>query len=367
MKKENQRTAFGETLLELGKEDPNIVVLGADLACSTKTNVFESNFPERHFNMGIAEESLVSAAAGLAISGKTVFASTFAVFATARAYDHIRQSIAYTNCNVKIVATHGGITVGGDGATHQITEDIALMRVLPNFTVVVPADAHETRKAIQAVAKHPGPVYVRLGRSDIPVVTEGQDFTIGKAQVLRRGRDVSLIGTGIMVSVCLEAAAELEKKGISARVINMSTIKPLDEETIIKAAKETGAVVTAEEHNVEMGMGSAIAMVLAEHKHVPMKRVGIPDVFGESGESDELMEKYGLTKEHIIKAAHDVIKRKDKLSTLQQLKGRLNKAEKELEKKSREQKSIKDEDVGEETPKGRRRKEKKDQKKGDKK
>jgi len=356
MKKENQRNAFGETLLELGKEDSGIVVLGADLACSTKTEIFEKDFPERHFNMGIAEESLMAAAAGLAISGKTVFASTFAVFATARAYDHIRQSIAYTRANVKIVATHGGITVGGDGATHQITEDIALMRVLPNFTVIVPADALETRKVVRAVAKHPGPVYVRLGRADMPVITEGHDFNIGKATVLRKGKDVTLIGTGIMVYVCLEAAEELEKDGISTRVINLSTIKPLDEETIIKAAKETGAVVTAEEHNVEMGMGSAIAMVLAEHKHVPMKRVGIPDVFGESGESEELMEKYGLTKESIVKAAHDVIKRKDRLSTLEQVRRRLRKAEKELEKHKESEEGCEDE-------KARRGKEKKRERK----
>jgi len=313
MKKASQRVAFGETLVELGKEDSNIVVLGADLCSSTKTAMFEKHFPERHFNMGIAEESLMSAAAGLAISGKTVFASTFAVFATARAHDHIRQSIAYTRANVKIVATHGGITVGGDGATHQVMEDLALMRVLPNFTVVVPADAPETKKAIRAIAKHPGPVYVRLGRTDVPIITkEKDDFQIGKATTVRKGKDVTLIGTGIMVSVCVEAAEKLADKGISARVLNMSTIKPIDEDAIIKAAKETGAVVTAEEHNVEMGMGSAIAMVLAEHKHVPMKRVGIPDVFGESGGSDELMNKYGLTVKNIVSATHDVLKRKDK-------------------------------------------------------
>ncbi|MCK4718815.1 MAG: transketolase family protein, partial [Thermoplasmata archaeon] len=323
----------GETLLELGKKDPNIVVLGADLACSTKTSLFEQEFPERHFNMGIAEESLMATSAGLAISGKVVFTSTFAVFATARAYDHIRQSIAYTKANVKIVATHAGITVGGDGATHQITEDLALMRVLPNFTVIVPADARETRKVIEVAANTPGPFYVRLGRTAIPIITrEEEPFEIGKATVLRKGRDVTLIGTGIMVSICLDAAEILAEKGISARVVNMSTIKPIDEDIIIKAAKETGAVVTAEEHNVEMGMGSAIAMVLAEHKHIPMKRVGIPDVFGESGESDELMVRYGLTADHIVKATKDVLKRKDKLSTLQQLKKRLKKAEKELEK-----------------------------------
>ncbi|MCD6461370.1 MAG: transketolase family protein [Thermoplasmata archaeon] len=346
-KKASQRKAFGEALVELGKENPNVVVLAGDLASSTKTNVFEKAFPERHFNFGIAEENMMGAAAGLAISGKIVFASTFSVFATARAYDHVRQSIAYTRANVKIVATHAGITVGGDGATHQMAEDLALMMALPNFTVVVPADAVETKKAIKAAAAHQGPVYIRLGRTDFPVVTRPKDpFEIGKATVLRRGRDVTLIGTGIMVSVCLEAAEVLASHGISARVINMSTIKPMDQETIIKAARETGAVVTAEEHNVEMGMGSAIAMVLAEHRHVPMKRVGIPDVFGESGESDELMEKYGLTVDNIVDAARDVLKRKDKIRTLSQLKKRLKKMEAELDRE-RKKKGDGGEDGGE--------------------
>ncbi len=341
-KLESQREAFAEALIELGKERQDIVVAAADLASSTKTKKFEAVFPERHFNFGIAEENMMAASAGMAFSGKTVFVSTFAVFATARAYDHVRQSIAYTRANVKIVATHAGITVGGDGATHQITEDIALMRVLPNFTVVVPADAVETKKAIKAVADWPGPVYVRLGRSDVPTITKESDpFEIGKATIMRRGRDVTLIGTGIMVAVCLVAAEELAKDGISARVVNMSTIKPIDEETIIKAARETGAVVTAEEHNVEMGMGSAIAMVLAEHRHVPMKMVGIPDVFGESGDSWELMEKYGLTVENVVQAAYDVLKRKDKISTFEQLKKRLRKAERELEKHRREEEKRK--------------------------
>jgi transketolase len=242
---------------------------------------------------------------------------------------------------VKIVVTHAGITVGGDGATHQITEDIALMMVLPNMTVIVPADSLETYKAIKAAAEYNGPVCVRLGRADVPTITTEKDpFDIGKATLLRKGSDVTLIGTGIMVSVCLDAAEVLKKEGIDARVINMSTIKPIDEEMLEKAAKETGAIVTAEEHNVEMGMGTAISMVIAEKKHVPMKRVGIPDVFGESGSSDELMKKYGLTVKNIVSAAHDVLRRKDKLSKLQQFRKRVRKSDKR-EKKKKENKKPK--------------------------
>jgi transketolase len=256
---------------------------------------------------------MMSVAAGLAASGNTVFVSSFAVFATGRVYDQIRQSIAYPNLNVKIVATHAGITVGGDGATHQILEDIALMRVLPNMTVIVPADAPETAKAVRAAVEWKGPVYIRLGRADVPTITKEEDgFNIGKATTLRDGADVTLIGTGIMVAKCLQAAEALSKHRIDARVINLSTIKPIDKKIIIKAARETGAMVTAEEHNVAVGVGSAIAMTLVENAHIAMKRVGIPDVFGESGKSDELMEKYGLTAENIIDAAHDVIRRKGK-------------------------------------------------------
>lgn len=331
---ESQRKAFAQALVELGRERSDIVVLNADLASSTKTIEFANVFPERHFNFGIAEQNMMSSAAGFAAAGKTVFVSTFAVFGTGRVYDQIRQSIAYSKLNVKIVVTHAGITVGGDGATHQIAEDIALMMVLPNMTVIVPADAVETSKAIKAVADYDGPVCVRLGRADVPSITSEKDpFEIGKATLLRKGGDVTLIGTGIMVSVCLDAADVLKKDGIDARVVNMSTIKPLDEDMLGKAAVETGAIVTAEEHNVEMGMGTAISMVIAERKHVPMRRVGIPDVFGESGSSDDLMEKYGLTVENIVNAAHDVLKRKDKLSRLQQLSKKLIKHERKKESK----------------------------------
>lgn len=312
-KLKGQRGAFGNALVRLGQERSDIIAASADLSSSVKTSEFAKHFPERHFNFGIAEQNMISACAGMAASGKTVFASTFAIFITGRVYDQIRQSVAYPRMNVKIVATHAGITVGGDGATHQMIEDIALMRVLPNMTVVVPADAPETERAVRAAADYPGPVYIRLGRADIPVCTDRDDcddFEIGKATVMRDGSDITLIGTGIMVSKCLEAAEELGRHKIDARVVNMSTIKPLDEKTIIKAARETGGVVTAEEHNVMVGMGSAVALALVENKHVPMKRVGIPDSFGESGTSDELMVKYGLTTENIVDAAHDVMRRR---------------------------------------------------------
>lgn len=307
-----QRVAYGKTLVELGRERDDIVVLGADLAGSCKIKDFGQEFPERFFNCGIGEQNLMGVSAGLASTGKTVFASTFAVFATGRAYDQIRQSIAYPKLNVKIVATHAGITVGGDGASHQMVEDIALMRVLPNVKVVAPADAIETSKAIRAISEIKGPVYVRLGRTSIPIITKEDDpFEIGKSTVLNDGDDITLIGTGIMVSRCLKAAKILEKEHeISARVLNMSTIKPLDEEAIVKAARETGGVVTAEEHVVSQGMGSSISQSLSESDHVPMKRVGIPNTFGESGESEELMEKYGLTVKNIVESAHDVISRR---------------------------------------------------------
>ncbi len=310
-KVESQRKQYGRALVELGKERSDIVVLDADLSSSTRTSDFAATFPERFFNVGIAEQNMMDTAAGLAASGKTVFASTFAVFGTGRCYDQIRQSIAYPQLNIKIVASHAGITVGGDGASHQIIEDIALMRVLPNMTVIVPVDSMETYKVIKAIAKTKGPVYVRIGRADVPTLTdEATPFEMNNASVMRDGADVTLIGCGIMVSKCLEAAEELAKHGVDARVINLHTIKPLDEKTIVKAARETGGVVTAEEHSVMMGMGSAVAMCLVENFHVPMKRVGIPDTFGESGACNELMEKYGLTVEHIVEAAHDVLRRK---------------------------------------------------------
>jgi transketolase len=310
-KMESQRKQYGKALVELGKERGDIVVLDADLSSSTRTADFAAAFPERFFNCGIAEQNMMDTAAGLAVSGKTVFASTFAVFGTGRCYDQIRQSIAYPKLNIKIVLSHAGITVGGDGASHQIIEDIALMRVLPNMTVIVPVDSQETYRVVKKIAKEKGPFYVRIGRADVPTVTdEDTQFDINQAPVMRDGKDITLIGCGIMVSRCLDAADELSKHGVDARVINLHTIKPIDEKTIVRAARETGGVVTAEEHSVMMGMGSAVAMTLVENFHVPMKRVGIPDVFGESGACDELMEKYGLTSDNIVEAAHDVLKRK---------------------------------------------------------
>jgi transketolase len=310
-KMESQRKQYGKALVELGKERGDIVVLDADLSSSTRTADFAAAFPERFFNCGIAEQNMMDTAAGLAVSGKTVFASTFAVFGTGRCYDQIRQSIAYPKLNIKIVLSHAGITVGGDGASHQIIEDIALMRVLPNMTVIVPVDSQETYRVVKKIAKEKGPFYVRIGRADVPTVTdEDTKFDINQAPVMRDGKDITLIGCGIMVSRCLDAADELSKHGVDARVINLHTIKPIDEKTIVRAARETGGVVTAEEHSVMMGMGSAVAMTLVENFHVPMKRVGIPDVFGESGACDELMDKYGLTSDNIVEAAHDVLKRK---------------------------------------------------------
>lgn len=308
----SQRVAFGKTLVEIGRKNKDLVVLGADLSSSTKTAFFEKEFPERFFNCGIAEANMMGVAAGLAASGKTVVASTFAVFATGRCYDQIRQSIAYPRLNVKIVASHAGITVGGDGASHQTAEDIALMKVLPNMRVVVPADAIETKKAIRAIIESEGPYYMRMGRADVPTITgEDDDFELGKASIMREGSDVAIISTGIMVSQALKAAEMLRLKGIEAMVVNMSTIKPLDVDTVLMAARKTGAVITAEEHSVIFGLGNSVAITLGEKYPVPLKRVGIPDTFGESGEWDELMIKYGLTPENIVSAAEEVIKKKE--------------------------------------------------------
>ena len=307
----NMRPGFGEGLVELGRKYQQVVALNADLSSSTKTSLFDNAFPERFFNAGVAEQNMMGMSAGLASTGKIVFASTFAMFATGRAYDQIRQSIAYPKLNVKIVATHAGITVGGDGASHQMHEDLALMRVLPHMTVIAPSDYWETRKATLAVAERPGPCYIRLARTNTPMIyDEDYDFRIGKADLLREGDDVTIIAMGLMVSKAIEAAEALKSKGISARVINMSTIKPIDKNAIIKAARETGAIVTAEEHNMIVGMGSAVAEVLADFEPVPQRRVGIPDVFGESGESDQLMRAYGLTVENVVENVERAIKLK---------------------------------------------------------
>ncbi|MDD4169716.1 MAG: transketolase family protein [Desulfotomaculaceae bacterium] len=310
-KKIATREAYGEALLQLGRENLDVVALDADLAKSTKTYDFGQNFPERFFDMGVAEQNMIGTAAGLAAAGKIPFCSSFAIFASGRAFEQVRNSVAYTSVNVKIGASHAGITVGEDGGSHASVEDIAIMRVLPNMTVFVPADAVETAGAVRAAAAINGPVYIRLGRSAVPVL-HGEDFQFepGKAVVLREGLDVTIIATGIMVVAALEAVDQLEAKGIRAGVLDIHTIKPIDVDAIVNAARKTGAVVTAEEHSIIGGLGGAVAEALVEHCPVPLKRVGIPDQFGESGTPAELLEKFGLTPGHIVAAVEEVITRK---------------------------------------------------------
>ncbi|MBI5191002.1 MAG: transketolase family protein [Nitrospirae bacterium] len=302
------REAYGKALLELGKKNDKVVALDADLSGSTKTKVFGKEFPDRFFNVGIAEQNLIGTAAGLALGGKVPFASTFAVFATGRAWEQIRQSVCYPDLNVKVVASHAGITVGEDGGSHQSVEDIALMRVLPGMTVIVPADATETHKAVMAMDKHVGPAYIRVGREKVAVLFDDDyNFRIGRAHVFSKGKDVTFIACGVMVEVALKAAEELAAEGISAGVINMATIKPLDADAVIDAAKESGAIVTAEEHSVIGGLGGAVSELLGEEFPVPVKRVGMKDVFGSSGKPADLMKKYGLTSDDLKKAAKKAI------------------------------------------------------------
>ncbi|NLY77582.1 MAG: transketolase family protein [Tissierellia bacterium] len=302
------RDAYGEALKELGEINKDIVVLDADLSGSTKTAVFKKAFPERFFNVGIAEQNLMATAAGLATTGKIPFASTFAIFATGRAYEIIRNSVAYPKLNVKIAATHAGLTVGEDGATHQALEDISLMRSIPNMVVLCPADAVETKKCVFKAAEHNGPVYIRLGRSKVPVILdEDYEFEIGKSVQLRNGSDVTIIATGVMVAKALEACDKLAEENISARVINISTIKPIDKDIIIKAAKETKGIVTVEEHNIIGGLGSAVAEVLAENHPAHIVRIGTMDTFGESGDGNKLLDKYGLNAENIVAKAKELL------------------------------------------------------------
>lgn len=294
------REAYGKALVKLGHQRADVVVLDADLSKATKTDFFAKEFPDRFFDVGIAEQNLMGTAAGLALGGKIPFASTFAVFATGRAFDQIRQSIVYPHVNVKIAATHAGITVGEDGASHQAFEDIALMRVLPDMAVIVPADAVETEQVVMAAAQFSGPMYIRLGRLAVPVLFDSDyKFELGRAQKLREGKDATVIACGVMVSEALQAAEVLAQDGIEVRVVNMSTIKPLDRTAVIEAAKETRFIVTAEEHSIIGGLGSAVAEVLAEECLVPMARIGMRDTFGESGSPAELMQKYHLTAETI--------------------------------------------------------------------
>jgi transketolase len=291
------REAYGKALAELGGQDERIVVLDADLSKSTKTADFAKKFPERFFNMGIAEGSMMTTAAGFAACGKIPFASTFAMFASGRAFEQIRNSICYPRLNVKIAATHAGITVGEDGATHQAIEDISIMRSIPNMVVLCPSDAVETRAAIHAAARYYGPVYIRLGRLGVPILYDDKSFSfeIGKSITVREGSDITIIASGIMVFKAIEAAEMLKDSNISARVIDMHTLKPIDREAVIKAARETRAIITAEEHSIIGGLGSAVAEVLAEEAPARLKRVGVNDVFGQSGSPDELMDLYGLT------------------------------------------------------------------------
>jgi len=304
---EHTREAYGKTLVELGRENPDIVVLDADLSCSTQTSMFAKEFPERFFNVGVAEQNLMGISAGLALGGKTVFASAFAMFGAGRAWEQIRNTIAYDSMNVKIVLTHAGITVGKDGASHQIVEDLALMRVIPGMKIQVPADAAETRALIRAAAKYKGPVYIRLTREKSPTIFEEYDYDTEKPIMLNDGSDVTIMACGYMLAESIKAHAELEKEGISARLIDMHTIKPMHKDTVIAAAKETGALVTVEEHSIIGGLGGAVAEVLTDEYPVPLKRVGIKDRFGKSGDSKDLMLRYNLTPKDIVHAAKEAI------------------------------------------------------------
>jgi transketolase len=311
MAEASTREAYGKTLVELGKENPNIVVLDADVSPSTMTNFFAREFPERFFNCGLEEQNMVGIAAGLAASGKTVFATTFVVFVVSRCFDQLRLCISQPKLNVKIVATHGGIIVGEDGASHHAIEDLALCCALPGFTVVVPADAIEAAETIRVAASDYGPFYVRLSRPKTPIVyPEGYHFTLGKAVTMRQGKDATVIAVGIMVAKALEAADILARQGIDCRVINMHTLKPLDEAAVVRAVSETGAIIVAEEHLAQGGLGSRVAQVVAREKPVPMEFVNIGDRYAVSGKAEELLQRYGLTARDIEESVKSVVKRK---------------------------------------------------------
>lgn len=309
--KKDTRSGFGEGLLELGKNNPEVVGLCADLTGSLKMDAFQKEFPERFFQVGIAEANMIGMAAGMTIGGKIPYTGTFANFSTGRVYDQIRQSVAYSRKNVKICASHAGLTLGEDGATHQILEDIGMMRMLPNMTVIVPADFNQTKQATIAIAKHDGPVYLRFGRPVVPIfVQPDAEFVIGKADKLIEGTDVTIIACGHLVWKSIEAAQTLHEQGISAEVINMHTIKPLDEKAILDSVRKTRCVVTAEEHMLNGGLGEAVSQVLSRHFPAPQEYVGVNDTFGESGTPDELMVKYGLDATNIVEAAKKAIQRK---------------------------------------------------------
>lgn len=308
-KKIATRESYGNALVEVGAENPNVVVLDADLAAATKTGVFKKAYPERHIDCGIAECNMVGIAAGLAATGMIPFVSSFAMFAAGRAFEQVRNSVGYPHLNVKIGATHAGITVGEDGASHQCNEDIALMRTIPGMVVMCPADDVEAKAAVKAAVEYEGPVYLRFGRAACPVINDMPDykFEIGKGQVLREGTDVTIVATGICVENALEAAEKLAQDGISAEVVNICTIKPLDEELIVASAKKTGKVVTAEEHSVIGGLGSAVCDALCKSNPVPVCKIGMQDVFGESGSAAALVEKYGLDGTGIYKTVKEFV------------------------------------------------------------
>ncbi len=310
VKKIATRESYGNALAELGKEQEDIVVLDADLAAATKTGVFKKAFPDRHIDCGIAESNMMGVAAGIATTGKVPFASSFAMFAAGRAFEQVRNSIGYPKLNVKIGATHAGISVGEDGATHQCNEDIALMRTIPGMVVINPSDDVEAKAAVNAAYEHVGPVYLRFGRLAVPVINDNPDykFELGKAITLREGTDVAIIASGLTVSESLEAAEKLQADGISAEVINMHTIKPLDEDAVVKAAEKTGKIVTVEEHSVIGGLGSAVCDVVAQKAPAKVMKIGINDVFGESGPAVQLIKKYGLDSESIYEKVKEFLK-----------------------------------------------------------
>jgi len=309
--KKDTRSGFGEGLLEIGKQNKDVVALCADLTGSLKMNAFQNEFPDRFFQVGIAEANMMGLAAGMTLGGKIPFTGTFANFSTGRVYDQIRQSIAYSRKNVKICASHAGLTLGEDGATHQILEDIGMMKMLPNMTVIVPADFNQTKQATMAIAELDGPVYLRFGRPSVPIfIKPDANFQIGKADILMEGSDVTIIACGHLVWKSVEAAQELAKKGISAEVINMHTIKPLDEEAVLRSVAKTKCVVTAEEHMINGGLGDSIAQVLTRTQPAPQEYVGVNDTFGESGTPAALMTKYGIDTPDVVAAAERVIQRK---------------------------------------------------------
>ncbi len=312
-KPESLRDAYGRTLVELGEADPTMVVLDADLSGSTRTSLFGKRFPDRFFNVGVMEPTMMTIAAGLALSGRTVFASTFAVFAAGQAYNQVRQAICYNQANVKIGATHGGLTVGPDGATHQIVEDIGLMRGLPRMTVVVPGDAPTTAAATRAIAETPGPAYLRMPRENLMTVTDGA-FRLGRANELAPGSDLTIVAVGAMLAPALALSERLRESGIGARVLDFASVKPYDAPTLLRAARETGAILVLEEHTVLTGVGALVASATAESYPVPVRRVGVPDVFGESGEAWAVMERYGLGPERLAAEALDLLHVRGKIS-----------------------------------------------------